>query len=179
FDHQHFANRLIHLGEQKLESDQWYLSTIHRPENTDDINHLKSILEALQQLKESVILPAQPRIKKKLAELDAYNKYKNIIFVEPLSYLDTIYFAKNAVKIITDSGGLHKEAYLMGTPAVVILRNTGWEETLKGNCNVLAKPDREDILDKVNHTVIDDSCFGEKYYGDGKTAIKICKILGE
>jgi len=103
--------------------------------------------------------------------------FDNIHFVEPLGYLDIIFFVKNAKKIITDSGGLHKEAFWLKIPSVVILRNTAWSETLTGNCNILASPDKDDIIEKVNNTVIDFSCYNHGYYGDGKTGEKIVDII--
>ncbi len=158
-------------------SDEWYLATIHRPENTDSIELFKNILDGLQELDSPVIFPAHPRVQKLIQSLKQTCSYDNIFFVHPLGYIDMLFFAKHAIKIITDSGGLHKEAYLMGVPGVVILRGTGWEETLQGNCNVLAKPDKNDIIDKVINTNVDNRFFGKNYYGDGTASQRITEIL--
>ena len=87
-----------------------------------------------------------------------------------------LYLVKYARKVITDSGGLQKEAYLLGTPCVTVREQTEWTETLKGGRNILARPDREDILEKVFHVQEED---GEKenYYGDGHASEKICTLL--
>ena len=155
-------------------NDHYYLATIHRPENTDDLKSLDSIVQALETLEHPVLFPIHPRIRK---SVECYASYKNIHFVEPLGYIDMIYFAKNAVKIVTDSGGLHKEAFWLKVPSVVILRNTGWIETLEGNCNILASPDKDDIINKVNNTIINYECYKNNYYGDGKTGERITNIL--
>jgi len=158
-------------------TEKYYLATIHRPENTDNIEILKSVINGLNDLDCPVLFPVHPRIKKAIKEIIADKLLENIHFIEPLGYMDMIYFAKNAQKIITDSGGLHKEAFWLKIPAVVILRNTGWEETLQGNCNVLASPNKSDIIDKVNNTVIDYSFYNNNYYGDGNTGKKITELL--
>ena len=173
-----FYKRIDYLMENKSTINiEYYLATIHRPENTDDINILTSILNGLNALNFPVLFPIHPRIKKAVMKIATDTQFNNIHFVKPLGYIDIIYFAKNAIKIITDSGGLHKEAFWLKIPSVVILRNTAWEETLNGNCNVLASPDKIDIIDKVNNTVINYNCYNNTYYGDGTTAKQITELL--
>lgn len=157
--------------------DQWYLATIHRPENVDQPEILKSILEGLNKLPHPVLFPVHPRIQTAVKSFAAKKTYRNLVFVEPLGYINMLYFLKNALKIITDSGGLHKESFLCGVPGVVLLRNSPWEETLAGNCNVLCKPNCIDILEKVLHTEIDKRCFQNKPYGDGHAADKLTSLL--
>ena len=155
-----FYNKLELLDGKKIEinlENGWYLSTIHRPENTDKAEKFIEIVEALNALDKPVVFPVHPRTQKSVLNNKMADKYTNILFVEPLGYMEMIFFCKNACKIITDSGGLHKESYLMKVPGVVILRNTGWVETLDGSWNVLASPDRKDILQKVYDTKIDES----------------------
>ena len=178
FDKDYFFKRLkyIYPSDIRLVSS-WYLTTIHRPENTNDINTFSSILDGLESLDYPVIFPVHPRTKHLVKSLHNLKEYKNIHFVEPLSYIDMIFFAKNAVKIITDSGGLHKEAFLMKVPAVVILRGSAWEETLNGNCNVLCSPNKDDIVKKTLKTKIDYNFYNKKYYGDGTAARQITNII--
>ena len=95
-----------------------------------------------------------------------------------MGYLDMLYFTKNAVKAVTDSGGLQKEAYILNTPCVTVRDQTEWVETLNGGHNVLAKPLTGDILDKVYHTPIDEA-NRPPYYGTGRAAERILEILNE
>lgn len=173
---EYFYSRLNGLlGEVKIPG-KWYMTTIHRAENTDDINKTREILKALESLDAKVIFPVHPRTKPFVKSLHGENNYKNILFVEPVGYLDMLYFTKNAVKVITDSGGLQKEAYILNTPCVTVRDQTEWVETLKGNHNILCKPKSEDILQKVLNTAID---YKNKfnYYGNGKAANKIVELL--
>lgn len=171
-----FFSRLKPLwGECKTMND-WYLATIHRAENTDSEEKIENILDAMELLDEKVIFPVHPRTKGIVKALAEKNRYKNICFIEPMGYIDMLYFVKNAKKVITDSGGLQKETYILHTPCITVREQTEWTETLAGNHNVLAHPKKEDILDKVNRVKIDDSKY-EKYYGDGHAAEKISEIL--
>lgn len=156
---------------------EWYLATIHRAENTDSIDKIREILDAFERLDVPVIFPVHPRTKGLVQELKNTHRYDNILFIEPMGYLDMLYFVKNAKKAVTDSGGLQKETYILDTPCVTVRDQTEWVETLIGNHNILAKPNAEDIIDKVMNTVID---YDNKkaYYGNGDAAKKICELLG-
>lgn len=156
---------------------EWYLSTIHRAENTDSIDKVREVLSAFERLNAPVIFPVHPRTKGLVKELQDEYQYKNVLFVEPMGYLDMLYFVKNAKKVITDSGGLQKETYILNTPCVTVRDQTEWVETLIGNHNILAKPNAEDIVDKVKNTSIDYS-KKEAYYGTGNAAERICNLLG-
>ena len=158
--------------------DEWYLATIHRAENTDDIDKIRNILAAFEELDAPVIFPVHPRTKGLVTKLRDEHKYSNILFVQPMGYLDMLYFVKHAKKAVTDSGGLQKETYILDTPCVTVRDQTEWVETLIGNHNILAKPVKKDILDKVNHTVIDRE-NKKNYYGTGNAAQIICDLIGE
>lgn len=177
---ENFRSKLEGLEEnEKIKNlgldNGWYLCTIHRPENTDKICKFDSIMEGLNQLDKPVIFPVHPRTQKNLS-VEKMQKWGNIYFVKPLGYMEMIYASKNACKVVTDSGGLHKECYLLKTPGIVVLRNTGWSETLKGNWNVLANPEERDIVEKVMKTVVNKECW-KTYYGDGQAAKKIVGVL--
>lgn len=173
---EYYFSRLTGLFDNIKTPSKWYMTTIHRAENTDDIIKISEILNALENLDFEVLFPVHPRTKSFVNQLYLKNKYKNILFVEPIGYLDMLYFTKNSVKVITDSGGLQKEAYILNAPCITIRDQTEWVETLLGNHNILCKPKREDILDKVNNTVIDAESK-ENYYGNGKAAHKIVELL--
>ena len=157
---------------------RYYLATIHRAENTDDINKISEILGAFEKLDFPVIMPVHPRIRKMVDELNSEKNYKNIYFVEPVGYLEMLCLTKNAEKAVTDSGGLQKEAYILDTPCVTVREQTEWTETLDGNLNILAHPDEKDILDKILSTKID---FSKKkdHYGKGNAADIICDIINK
>lgn len=163
---------------QELNFDRWYLATIHRAENTDNIEKICQILSALEELDEKVLFPVHPRIRKMVDTLYKKHGYKNIAFVEPFSYLQMLYFTSGAKTVITDSGGLQKEAFMLGVDCVTVRDQTEWVETLINNYNVLCSPCKEDILEKVLHTERGPEKRVE-YYGDGHAADKIVKILKE
>lgn len=156
----------------------YYLATIHRAENTDGSDSLKKILTAFEQLDAPVIFPVHPRTKPLVKELTAKCNFKNIRFVEPVGYLEMIYLSSHAKKIVTDSGGLQKEAYLLGVQCVTVREQTEWVETLNGGFNILAHPDTDDILNKVRNTVCDENAR-KPYYGDGHASKKICELLSQ
>ena len=162
--------------KNKLREEKWYLSTIHRAENTDAKEKIEQILAALEVLEHPVIFPVHPRTKKMVQEICTQEGYKNIICVNPIGYKEMLYFTKNAVKVVTDSGGLQKEAYILKVPCVTVRDQTEWVETLPGGHNILAKPEKEDILNKVNNTEQDWSNHPD-YYGSGHAAELICNTL--
>lgn len=175
-DAQYFWERLRGLFYSTRPMESWYLATVHRVENTDTPKKIKEILGALERLNAPVIFPVHPRTKPLVEHAFHEYHYDNIIFVEPIGYLDMLYYTKNAVKVITDSGGLQKEAYILKTPCVTVREQTEWIETLKGNYNVLAKADADDIYDKVLHTEIQSETY-LNYYGYGDAAKRICEVI--
>lgn len=175
----HGLDMLKYIENRPGEIDgEYYLATIHRAENTDGSETLKKILTAFEQLDAPVIFPVHPRTKPIVKSLVSELKCENIHFVEPVSYLQMIYLASNAKKIVTDSGGLQKEAYLLSVPCVTVREQTEWVETLRGGWNVLSHPEDADILNNVNN-VHPDKSKRSPYYGDGHAASKICRILNE
>jgi UDP-N-acetylglucosamine 2-epimerase (non-hydrolysing)/UDP-GlcNAc3NAcA epimerase len=174
---QYYFDRVIGLLQPNISClDKWYLATVHRAENTDDILKVKEILSAFEAFDKPVIFPVHPRTKNMVIELNDKYNYKNIVFIEPLGYIDMLYLTKHAETVVTDSGGLQKEAYIFNTPCVTVRDQTEWVETLVGNHNILAKPDSNDILNKVYKTIIDNN-ERQNYYGLGNAAEKICDII--
>lgn len=156
--------------------DKWYLTTIHRAENTTSNENLIEILNALNDLDEMVVFPVHPRIKKIIDELHNKNNYKNIFFVEPVDYLTMLFLTKNSKKVITDSGGLQKECYILNVPCITVRDQTEWVETLKRGYNVLSKPNYSELYNKiVNAEIIDENKIN--YYGDGNASKKIVEVL--
>ena len=172
----YYFSHLQGIYEDVEPVESWYLATVHRAENTDSINKVSEVLSAFEQLDAPVIFPVHPRTKGLVSQLREKHQYTNIIFVEPMGYLDMLFFVKHAKKAVTDSGGLQKETYILDTPCVTVRDQTEWVETLIGNHNILAKPNAEDIVNKVMNTVIDYD-KKEAYYGTGHAAKKICELL--
>ncbi len=177
------ANATLKIQTLNLESiyekkviDKWYLATIHRAENTFDDKKLLEILKALNELDELVIFPVHPRIKKMVDDLNKQFQYNNIYFVKPVDYLTMLFLTKNAKKVITDSGGLQKECYILNIPCITVRDQTEWIETLKCGYNTLAKPVYEELKEKIENAQIIDS-HKINYYGDGNSSKKIVNVL--
>lgn len=171
-----FVNKLHFLyGKQDI-AERWYLATMHRAENTQNIDKIRETLNAFEEFDAQVIFPVHPRIRKYIDSLYKEQGYHNICFVEPLGYLEMLYFTKGSIKVVTDSGGLQKEAYMLGRNVVTLREQTEWVETLTGNHNVLCKIAKKHILDAVYKEDIQDT-FDDNIFGDGKAAEKICDRL--
>ena len=167
---------LIPLYE-KRQINEWYLTTIHRAENTFNNINLSNILEVFDKLDKIVIFPVHPRINQMVNELYKKNKYKNVYFVEPVDYLTMLYLTKNACKVVTDSGGLQKECYILNTPCITIRDETEWVETLVDGYNVFAKPEVNDLYNKILNSHIDKDKKKINYYGNGNAAVIINNII--
>jgi UDP-GlcNAc3NAcA epimerase len=161
------------------DNEQYYFSTIHRPYNTDDFNRLMEIIRVFNALDNPVKFAVHPRTLNKLTQAGVDTaQFKNIHFLEPVSYFESLQLQYNAKAIITDSGGIQKEAYVLGKRCVTIRSETEWIETLVNGWNTLLFNELIN-LQKVLHTT---SGFYEKdIYGGGFASNsikeKIKKIL--
>jgi len=167
----------------QLEPKKFVLATIHRAENTDNPERLKGILDALSQIagEISVILPLHPRTKKQLELLDSSplaQRSFSITFIEPLGYLDMVMLEKNAKVIITDSGGVQKEAYFHGVPCVTVRNETEWVELIEAGANCLAGTRSKTICEGFQK-MKDQTIETTRLYGDGNSAGKIVKLLSK
>ena len=180
----HFSNiereehNLLTFENKRIEiPEKFFYMTCHRQENTYSDDPLTEILLAMNSLEYPTIYPVHPRNKERAQRIVDYNGFKNIILVQPVGYLDSIYLTKHAQKIVTDSGGLQCEAFYAKVQCVFILDYVVWPETMVDNRNQLAKPNHLDILEKLNRTQhIDDNY---QPFGDGHSAEKICQIINE
>ena len=161
----------------KKDVKEWYLTTIHRAENTVDDKNISNILETFEKLDKMVIFPVHPRIRKIIDNLNEKNKYKNIYFIEPVDYLTMLYLTKNACKVVTDSGGLQKECYILDTPCITIREQTEWVETLKHGYNILSSPEVNELYKKIVNSKIDKTKEKTNYYGNGNAAEQIVEII--
>jgi UDP-N-acetylglucosamine 2-epimerase len=126
----------------------FYFATVHRQENTDDPARLSSILRAFARLPRPVVFAAHPRTRQRMRAL-GLAPGPNVSVREPLAYRDTLGVALRAKLVLTDSGGLQKEAFLLGTPCVTLRDTTEWVETLAGGANRLAGSDARAIVAAV------------------------------
>lgn len=171
-----FKEKLIGLYSWEGDLSRWYLATVHRAENTTDIGLIRIMLEALEELDAPVIFPVHPRIRAYIEKLYKERRYRNLYFVEPLGYLEMLFFVCGAIKVITDSGGLQKEAFILHKNVVTLREQTEWIETLAGNHNILCKFRKEDIIHSIYDTEISPE-FNTSVFGDGNATERICKIL--
>jgi UDP-GlcNAc3NAcA epimerase len=133
------------VRELGLTPRAYVLATVHRAANTDEPARLADIIDALQLLHEPVILPMHPRTRAALMGTDIEVE-PPVRIIEPVGYLDMLALEQAARMVLTDSGGVQKEAYLLGVPCVTLRDETEWTETLEGGWNVLAGADTERIL---------------------------------
>ena len=161
-------------GEAEIPSGFYYM-TCHREENTNDDRDLAEIFAAMEQLDLPVVYPVHPRNKQRAVRLKHEYGFNNLILAEPVGYLESIYLVDHAKKIITDSGGLQREAFFAGKQCVTILNFVCWPETMVDNRNQLAKPNAKDIIDKLNIDQIVDPSY--KPFGDGHAANRIVKAM--
>jgi UDP-GlcNAc3NAcA epimerase len=153
-----------------LAPESYILSTIHRAENTNSVERLTSILNALSTCGKKIVLPLHPRTKKFIEE---YNLHvgDNLKIIDPVGYLDMISLQENSQKIVTDSGGVQKEAYFLKKPCITMRDETEWVETVENGWNVIVGSDSNKImnaLESFNPTGTPASAFGN---GDSSSII--------
>ena len=160
-----------------LEPGHYLLVTLHRAENTDDANQLKSILEAFEEIDELIVFPVHPRTMKaiKKFDLEEYLESPSIKFIKPQGYLDMVQLEKNARMILTDSGGIQKEAYWLRIPCVTLRDETEWIETVQTGWNVLVGGDQSRIISAVQDFSIPRA--HPELYGNGNAGEIIVKGL--
>jgi UDP-N-acetylglucosamine 2-epimerase len=137
------------LQDLGLQPKGYLLATVHRQSNTDNPENLRNILAAFAAIEEPVIFPVHPRTRQKISELGFFNlksKIQNPKFIDPVGYLDMLELERNARLILTDSGGMQKEAYWLGVPCVTLREETEWVETVQAGWNVLVGHQVDEIL---------------------------------
>jgi len=122
--------------------DTFLLATIHRAENTDHPSRMENILRAIGELPFSVILPIHPRTRKIIT---GFTVPSNLVLLDPVGYLQMLRLTMNATKVLTDSGGLQKEAYFLGTPCITLRTETEWIETVHDGWNTVTGTDPDAI----------------------------------
>jgi UDP-GlcNAc3NAcA epimerase len=139
WDHIEMAERKSRIMQKlSLQKKDYYLVTIHRAENTDIKENLQKVIQIIANLDKKVVFPIHPRTRKKLREFKLLNRLlslSNLILIDPVSYLDMLILEKNSRFVLTDSGGVQKEAYFLGIPCLTLRKETEWVETLENRSN--------------------------------------------
>lgn len=165
------SRMLTQLG---LTEKRYLLATVHRSENTDDPSRLRQILEAFNSLEEPVVFPVHPRSLKVIKEIGCRTE-PHVRLIDPLAYLDMVALENSARLILTDSGGVQKEAYWLNVPCLTLREETEWVETVQAGWNMLSGSDSGKIVNAVHSF----RPTGPKptLYGDGRAAEKCVSLL--
>lgn len=159
-----------------IKSNNFILCTIHRAENTDDIAKLSQIIDALNTIhkQHQVILPLHPRTKKIIEE-----NFIPVDFsiIDPVGYLEMVWLIEHCSFVMTDSGGLQKEAFFFEKPCITLREETEWIELVENNFNILVGSDRKKIIDAVQKVDSMNSNYELNLYGNGKASENIVKEL--
>jgi UDP-N-acetylglucosamine 2-epimerase (non-hydrolysing) len=166
------------LEDLNMETGEYLLATVHRPSNTDSRQNLTSIINAFVDCGETIVFPVHPRTVKYMKQYGLWEKASaNLVLTEPVGYLNMLKLTGNAKKVLTDSGGLQKEACMLDVPCITLRENTEWVETVEAGWNVLVGAEYEEILESIanfqgNSTQAD-------IFGDGNASVSICEIIGK
>jgi UDP-N-acetylglucosamine 2-epimerase (non-hydrolysing) len=158
-----------------LKPHQYLLATIHRASNTYNTNNLSTIISAFKEINELIIFPIHPRTHEtiKNAQISIPD---NVKLIDPVGYLDMLVLEQKARLILTDSGGVQKEAYFFKVPCLTLRTETEWVETLNNGWNYLVGTDYNLILEKINEQR---GLFPETvpFYGEGNASLTIVSLL--
>lgn len=171
-----FYSNLAQKPDFKL-PEKFILSTIHRAENTDDPQRLSSIFKAMDKISQEIpiILPLHPRTKKKIKDLKF--TIENLILIEPVGYLEMIFLLKNCSIVMTDSGGLQKEAFFFHKPCVTLRDETEWVELVEHGFNKVAGSNSDEIFTAYKKMINKNPNYNIDLYGSGKASNKIIHEL--
>lgn len=167
--------QLVKSKIKRLYDQSYYFTTLHRPYNTDDEVRMKMILDQLNALDKKVIFPVHPRALNRMKNfgMDVKN-YNNIIFIDPIGYVESVSYQSFADAIITDSGGMQKEAYMLGKKCITLRSETEWTETLANGWNTL-------VFENINEIpeILKAPCgeYVAGIYGEGNAAKEIVEII--
>lgn len=158
--------------------EKYILTTIHREENTEDVRKLSEIFKALNHIAEesNIVLPIHPRTKRKLTENSISIGNKNLLLIEPVGFLEMIWLLSNSELVLTDSGGLQKEAYFHHKACLTLREQTEWVELVENRHNVVVGSSYEKIISAF-HSFKFNYNFNNNLYGDGTASKKIVSKL--
>jgi UDP-GlcNAc3NAcA epimerase len=162
-----------------LKAKEYLLATLHRPYNTDIPEKLRSILDALLEINEPMVFSVHPRTRERIAALDGAIKsqlYSKIRVIDPVGYLDMLVLEQNARLVLTDSGGVQKEAYFFGVPCITLRPETEWVETVDEGWNVVVGSDHSSIVEKARN-LQSPSQSQRRVFGDGHASELVARTL--
>lgn len=168
--------QLVKNMTRRLYHDCYYFATLHRPYNTDDVDRLMEILSELQKLKHKVIFPIHPRTVARMTSFGLdISLYDNIQLIEPIGYIESLSYQQFSEAVITDSGGMQKEAYMLKKKCITLRSETEWVETLENGWNTLVF----DNLSEISRIIdIPPSGIHNSYiYGNGNASEEIVDII--
>lgn len=163
------------LQDLEIKPKEYFLATVHRPYNTDIPENLESIISAFLEINEPIIFSVHPRTRQCLINSKLSIQNSKLRCISPVGYLDMLILEQNAKTILTDSGGMQKEAYFFGVPCVTMRTETEWVETVEEGWNVVVGADREKIISASRTSKTDHP--RPELYGDGRAADKIIHHL--
>jgi len=167
------------LAKLKMNPKEYLLATVHRAENADHPDIMKNLLKSFSNLPYPVIFPVHPRTQKEL-EKNHITFAPNIVRIEPVGYFDMLVLEKNAKLILTDSGGVQKEAYLLHTPCITLREETEWVETVQSGCNILAGANPKKIATAAKKLLANQKLnFNRNLFGPPNAAQKIAAVLSK
>lgn len=168
------------LDVLNLKSKSYLLLTMHRAENTSSRDFFIQLLETFEVLKDNIIVfPIHPRTKKMFETfglLDRLLNCSNVKTLLPVGYIDFIALLQNSLKVVTDSGGIQKEAYLLRVPCITMRKNTEWVETIKGQWNVLTGVDSKKIVKAIRRPSPIFK-YSKSVFGNGRTSQVISELI--
>jgi UDP-N-acetylglucosamine 2-epimerase len=171
------------MRKLNLTHKDFYLVTVHRAENTDIKENLKKLCRVLANLDRKTVFPVHPRTRKKLSEFKLLKRLlslKHLLLIDPVSYLDMLMLEKNAKYVLTDSGGVQKEAFFLGTPCLTLREETEWVETLGGKLNQLVGLNQSKVLFRIKRSKMPNLDSGKKSLLTTKGASqRINRIIAE
>jgi UDP-N-acetylglucosamine 2-epimerase len=162
------------LERYEVHAGAYYLATVHRQANTDDPQRLRRIFKGLAMLDAPVILPLHPRTRAALANAGIAHS-TNVRLLDPVGYVEMVALERNARAVLTDSGGVQREAYFLEIPCVTLRQESEWPETMEGGWNVLAGADPVSIAEAATRPR--PRSRPRPQFGDGHAGIKIVEAL--
>jgi UDP-N-acetylglucosamine 2-epimerase (non-hydrolysing)/UDP-GlcNAc3NAcA epimerase len=171
------AQRSDILARHRLDPGSYLLLTAHRAGNVDAPDRLEALVELIEALPLRVVFPVHPRTRARLEAAGLLGRLEappRVLLSPPLGYLDFLELARHARAILTDSGGVQKEAYLLGVPCVTLRDTTEWVETVDAGWNVLVDLDRGAALAALERTPPPDR---PELYGGGRAAERVCDVV--
>lgn len=152
--------------------NEFYLCTIHRQENTDDFDKLKSIFSALKEIPNQIVIPLHPRTKKLIQNINT----EQLTVIDPVGYFEMLYLLAHCKGVLTDSGGLQKESYFFNKPVLILREETEWIELVDLKIAQIVGSDKNSILSGFNR-MINPLPIHQNIYGDGNSAARIASLI--